>query len=228
MPILKIESFFFSCKKKNMYAEPITTGLKLGTLLISIAFFLDFFISYTEVSVTQKDLYRIGFFYNIFNLLFITPLVYIIVYEYFLNIKENHFEFWKCLAIIVIQNIGYYFSHRCMHSKYLYHIHKFHHQYNQIVIPSSAFAVTASEFVLAYLSPLFVASYVLYPTMNTMSTTTFFIGVCNLLIHTPQLAKVQWISYIVSPSSHMKHHIVQKSHFAAPILDIDKIISDCQ
>lgn len=211
-----------------MYAEPITNGLKLGSVLLSLVFFLDFFISYTEVTVTPKYLYRSGVFYNILNLLFITPLVYIMVYENFLNTKENQFEFWKCIAIIVIQNIGYYFAHKCMHSKYLYHIHKFHHQYNQIVIPSAAFAVTVSEFVFAYLSPLFVASFFLNPTMATLSITSFFIGICNLLIHTPQLFKVQWIPYIVSPHSHMKHHIIQKKHFAAPIIDIDKIISDYQ
>ena len=114
MSILKIESFFFSCKKKNMYAEPITTGFKLGTLLISIVFFLDFFISYTEVSLTPKDLYRIGFFYNILNLLLITPLGYVMVYEYFLNTKENQFEVWKCIVTILIQNIGYYFVHKCI------------------------------------------------------------------------------------------------------------------
>lgn len=209
-----------------MYAEPITTGFQLGTLLISIVLFLDFFISHTEVSLTPRDLYRIGFFYNILNLLLITPLGYVMVYEYFLNIKENQFEVWKFFVTILIQNIGYYLVHKCMHSKSIYHIHKFHHRYNQIVIPSSAFAVTVCEFVFAYLSPLILASYLLYPTMKTISTTSFFIGICNLLIHTPQLSKVKWIPYIVSPSSHMKHHIFQKSYFAAPVLDIDKLLSE--
>ena len=93
-------------------------------------------------------------------------------------------------------------------NSYLYPMHRFHHKYNAIVLPSSASAVSACEFISAYTNPLLVAAWGSGTDKYLLMIATLIVSVFNLIIHTPALEK-KFESYpwmFVSPGDHLAHH----------------------
>lgn len=59
---------------------------------------------------------------------------------------------------LFIEGLLFYLIHKSFHEvKWLYRAHSFHHKFNEIVLPSTANAVSATEFIVAYMFPIFVA-----------------------------------------------------------------------
>ena len=103
--------------------------------------------------------------------------------------------------------------------------HKFHHRYNKIVVPSTANAVSTLECILAYMLPFVLCSIVTRPSRSSLVQAACVVSVCNIFVHTPFLRGVSqrlpW--FVVSTHDHFDHHNKQKTNFAAPTLNIDRI-----
>ena len=75
---------------------------------------------------------------------------------------ENIFDIF---GLITIHSAVYSFVHRLMHKVTAFRpIHKHHHKYKEIVLPSNANAVTSNEFIFAYMLPFVVGCSLINPT----------------------------------------------------------------
>ena len=200
-------------------------GLLLGSSVYLIGWCMDRTISKSSLEITMKkdeETYKIGEEYIINNLLVISPITYAIIDNTVLS-HELAFSIFPFLGLILIQNISYFVIHREMHrNKKLFWIHKFHHKYDNITIPSIANAVTYYEFILAYISPMIIGAYFIKPTELEFLSAISIISLLNLLIHTYELNNVKWCSGLVSPTHHIEHHKERNVHYAAPLLNVDE------
>lgn len=207
----------------------IGKGFILSGFIYLLGEFMDNTIgreSYNTILETKRETYDTGKKYVQQNLLFISPIAYSFV-DYNMLQHNMSFSFFKFIGLIFIENIGYYCAHLEMHNNLmLYWIHKFHHKFDVITIPSIAHAVTHYEFLLAYLSPLIVGAFILEPSELEFSMAILMISISNLFIHTHELKNVRWIPGLVSPFHHIEHHNLRNKHYAAPILNIDKIMDN--
>ena len=98
----------------------------------------------------------------------------------------------------------------------LYPIHRFHHKYNAIVLPSSASAVSHAEFIFAYMTPFVVAAWGSGTDKHLAMTAVFIVSLFNLIIHTPALEKTfeRYPSLFVSPADHLAHHRQLTCHYS--------------
>lgn len=203
-------------------------GFLIGSIHLCIGFYMDLTFSRDEYNELKKkkDLWKDAWKSIQINLLGITPFAYLFLnlFPFFLSDKEFKFEFLKCLGLIFIQNGMYYMIHYIMH-QYLYCIHQFHHQFQSVLIPSIAFAVSPYEFLLAYLLPFFIGCIFLQPTEVTFLSSVFFISFLNFIIHTSKWKEIKWIPYFVSPKDHVEHHEKRTVYYSAPFLSFDKIFS---
>merc|ERR1711903_341401 len=114
-----------------------------------------------------------------------------------------------------------------MHTKSLYWMHRFHHQFNSIVLPSTANAVTPAEYTFAYMLPVWIAAVTMQPHIVVLLGTGYCVAGANILIHSPVLVDFseKYLSKfpLVSAFSHKNHHQSLTKHFAAPIFDVDAL-----
>lgn len=203
-------------------------SILIGWINLCIGFYMDLTFSRDEYNELKKkkDLWNDAWKSIQINLLGITPISYLFLISspFFLSKKEMKliFEFPKFLALIFIQNGMYFIIHYIMH-RYLYFIHQFHHQFQSILIPSIAFAVSSYEFLVAYLLPFFIGCIIIKPTEITLLCSVFFISMFNFIIHTSKWKDIKWIPYFVSPKDHLEHHEKRTTHYSAPFLSFDKI-----
>ena len=170
-----------------------------------------------------KKLFVVGWVMNLVNNLFIGPITYVLVTTYFTTCSIT--KMTSVMDIVASHAVGYWIAHRSMHTRYLYSFHKFHHQYNKIVVPSTANAVSTLEYILAYMLPFVLCSIVTRPSRSSLVQAACVVSVCNIFVHTPFLKGVSqrlpW--FVVSTHDHFDHHNKQKTNFAAPTLNIDRI-----
>ena len=115
-----------------------------------------------------------------------------------------------------------------MHTNRFYFIHKFHHQYSDIVIPMSANSVSAYEYIIAYMMPFIIGIILFKPDRIALRISISLVSFANLLIHTPWLSESsdKFLSkYFVKTSDHLEHHQKSKTKYAAPIFNLDYIYS---
>jgi len=117
-------------------------------------------------------------------------------------------------------------SHWAMHRQ-LYPIHRFHHRFNYIVLPSSASAVSIPEFLLAYMTPFIFAAWGSSSDKASSVVAVLMVITANLIIHTPALEEkfhryMPWL--FVSPEDHLAHHRQLTCHYSAPIFHFDRMI----
>ena len=200
-------------------------GMLIGWLHLCVGFFLDITFSKDEYNELKKNkkLWTDAWKYIQINLLIITPIVYTLIIPYFISFDER-FEKNKWLGLILIQNILYSCIHYILHH-YLYFIHKFHHQFQNILIPSIAFAVSPMEFLFAYLLPFGVGAILTKPTEITLYSSIFFLSSLNFFIHMSKLKNIEWLYCLVSPKEHLEHHSKKTKYYSAPFLSFDKIFS---
>lgn len=197
----------------------------LEGFLISLNIFLtsqvfDFVFEYDTLKKFYKEeLYIKGLYYIILNVLIISPIIYSFGYDIIINDNAS-FKLIDVFSIIFLQNLGYYYAHYMMHKKF-YNIHEFHHRFKECILPSSSFAVSISEFVFAYILPLFLGSLIIYPNRNSFIIASHIISIFNIIIHTQSLKNTNWIPFLVSPKKHITHHEIKNKNYAAPLLDID-------
>ena len=129
-------------------------------------------------------------------------------------------------GIVVIEAVLYYTIHKAYHEvKGLYWIHSYHHKFNNIILPSTGMAVSVTEYVTAYLFPVVVGVLIAKPDETASFLCGVWIGLTNLLIHTPWMEVVRYPSWIfVTAADHMSHHRKNRDNYGAPILHMDRIL----
>lgn len=131
------------------------------------------------------------------------------------------------VAYIFLQNIAYYYAHMAMHTQALYWIHRYHHRYNTYVTPSSANAVTITEFVFAYILPPTLIIVFLQPSAFEQKVALSIISFSNILVHTPVIE--EWTErnlpkWWVGTNVHCEHHRKITKNYASPCINIDYLL----
>ena len=104
-------------------------------------------------------------------------------------------------------------------------IHKFHHLFKNN-IPSIGNAVSFLEFQTMYVLPFLVGMYLFQPNPITIDTSILTISTLNSIIHSSNLKNMNWIYIFVSPNQHSIHHETYENHYAAPLLNFDKLLTN--
>ena len=205
-------------------------GFKVSLLTLISTFFLDL-TSFNYVSKLLKqtnglDLYIKGIVCSLINNLFLGSLLYEFVSSYLnKSCPEDIFIIlFEIFSIMFIQSIGYSIVHKIMHQPKFYWIHKFHHSFSSIVLPSSANAVSLLEYMLAYMLPIITSIYLVKPYQLSLYYSVNLISIINLLIHTPWLRHISRKiipKYLVSTDNHQSF----RTNYSAPIFNIDRILS---
>lgn len=209
----------------------ILKGLLLSGTVYYLGIYLDNTISATykqELLKEDSALVEEGYHTTKINLLYISPVVYGIVDQTILK-SEFSFSILHFLGLLLVQNIGYFWIHREMHQNNRWRwMHKFHHRFNKITLPSTGNAVSPYEFCIAYITPIVSAGIIFRPTEITFSSAIAVISLLNICIHIPNLKHTPWMPGFISPNYHSIHHLKNEKHYAAPLLDIDSFTDRVQ
>jgi sterol desaturase/sphingolipid hydroxylase (fatty acid hydroxylase superfamily) len=195
----------------NFFVISLKKGFALGSTVCVFAYVLDRTMSngsYNSANKENPSLYKSGWTKIITNLTIINPPIYSIVDNFFINKLD-------------------FLIHRELHiNSKLYKIHSFHHRFDKLILPSTGFAVSHSEFLIAYASPLVIASILIHPSEASFLSAISLISLFNLFIHCQELRTMKWIPGFVSPDMHITHHEVRLKHYAAPFFNFDELILD--
>ena len=105
--------------------------------------------------------------------------------------------------------------------------HKFHHEFDHLLMPSIGNAVSIPEYLSAYVAPFIMGAYILRPNETTFASSIGLIAFMNLIIHCQEMEHVPWLSFFVSPKNHIEHHKVRLKHYAAPTINVDYLLEHC-
>jgi len=209
--------------------EPLKNVYMLGSFTILFSHILDFTIdkkTLTDYLQKKTELYIQGLRSLYLNLLLVSGINYIIAYNYLLDINTNQFQIMKYGGVLFIHNIMYYVMHSMVHKiESIRFIHKFHHLFVEN-IPSIGNSVSFLEFQIMYVLPFLTGMFLFEPNVKTINVSIFTISFLNSLIHSSYLKKCNWLSFLASPKQHCKHHEVYTGNYAAPLLNLDLILSN--
>ena len=202
-------------------------GFCLGSFFSILSDYIDITFckeSYKKIIQTNKSNYLKSITSVKRNLLITGPVIYSVVNVTLLT-PGFEIQLGKIFGILGIHSIGYYLAHYAMHkNKYLYNFHKFHHEFDYILLPSIGNAVSTQEFLLAYMSPFVIGAFVFNPSEISFVIPISIIAFLNLAIHCQELENTGWLKIFVSPNDHIKHHKIRNKHFAAPTINIDYLL----
>lgn len=208
-------------------------GLSIGLLFVTECALLEMLSMQTTVALLKQKgghaLYGQAICYVLLNMLVYTPLIFAFGIGPFISSVPHSLPRRVCTiaCAAVIQSIGYYVTHRAMHTPALYWCHKFHHRFNTYIVPVTANAVTATEFFLAYAMPFTVGAWLIRPDRPTVHFLVWAIGFANLLIHTPWLEELSarhLPTWIVTTAFHAEHHRKLSMNYAAPTINVDSLV----
>ena len=122
---------------------------------------------------------------------------------------------------MVLAHSGLYaLAHRAMHKIRAFRpMHQHHHKFKKIVLPSSANSVSPVEFAWAYMMPFIVACLFICPSKSALFSSALIISAFNLAVHSPMLKQQQWPTWLVSPRTHLDHHLRRTSVYSAPTVN---------
>lgn len=201
-------------------------GFSLGSLIFLFGSILDVYIelnSLINLFNNHQDLYEKMQKSLLINLLCITPIYYSIINKYLVS-QTADFSLFSSFIIVFIHNLLYYKIHKFVHqNKNLYWIHEFHHQFDKFIVPSVANAVSISEFIIMYSTPLLPGIILTSASESTLIFSVGIISIKNFAIHTPKLCIIPKIPYFNVPSDHIQHHRERSQHYSATYLDFDLV-----
>ena len=237
-------------------------GLKLGGSVFLAAALLELTVLATVKDVITKteggrSLYATAWLYNAINHLCLAPCVYTIGLNLYASAEPCSLQvkLMYATATIGIHSVGYYLTHRAMHTKALWWAHRYHHKFNTFICPIAAAAVTQvlpsvlarpcrlhlltpawllctrarqTEYFFAYMIPFIMAGSILQPVpVETIAIAGLAIGHVNNLIHYAPLERlsVRYVPWLgVSTADHFEHHRKLTSNYAAPTLNVDRLV----
>ena len=235
-------------------------GLKLGGSVFLAAALLELTALTTVKDIITKteggrSLYATAWLYNAINHLCLAPCVYTIGMNLYASAEPCSLpvKLMYATATIGIHSVGYYLTHRAMHTKALWWAHRYHHKFNTFICPIAAAAVTQvlpsatasnalahsrmfalhsrsaqTEYFFAYMIPFIMAGSILQPVpVETIAIAGLAIGHVNNLIHYAPLERlsVRYVPWLgVSTADHFEHHRKLTSNYAAPTLNVDRLV----
>ena len=213
---------------KKMILNSFLSGISLGSFVYLLGRFLDITLSadsYLRLMSEKGELLEKGLCLCRKNLLVVGPLIYTFVDICFIN-HNMLYSFRDMCDIIIVHSIGYYGAHRSMHENgKIKKIHLFHHEFDQILIPSIGNAVSVEEFCYAYMLPFVFGTIIIRPATISFISGVGMISVFNLIIHCKELEKIKYMEMFVSPRKHITHHKTYNKHYSAPILDLEYLLA---
>ena len=191
------------------------SGLHLGVGTALASAVLD-----QQVGVSpESGLYIESWTAILFNLLVLGPLVYSHVCRS--ATKSIARTVSDVVGLVGVHSILYAGVHWCMHRIVACRpIHRFHHRFEKVVMPSSANAVSCVEFVSAYMMPFAVGAALLRPSDASLACATVIVSGFNLAVHSRFLEKGRWVPGFVHPKDHLEHHATRSRRYAAPTFSI--------
>jgi len=204
-------------------------GFILGSIVWILSILGDHTISKNNTRILKDEDYQLYYLANkslFINMLIVSPILYSFIDMYLIDHTISSFTIqpFSIAVILLVQNAGYYLVHKLFHMTRLYKFHRFHHKFDKRLIPSLGNAVSVEEFVLAYMIPFIIGAYITNPSEISMIIPLFLVATLNMSIHCQELTNIKYPSFIVSPEEHFIHHKQRNKHFAAPLLNIDKIL----
>lgn len=207
-------------------------GFGFSSMGVALMLLFEFGISSSDVQRLRKreggkELHAAGLRATIINHLLLGPIFYYITLRYCCTHRELTLFQQACAIFnfLVIENVMFYCGHFVMHTRQFYWMHRFHHRFNTIVLPSSASAVSTSEFVFAYMTPFVVAAWGASCDRTSAVNAARIVILANLIIHTPSLEKLNYPWLLVSPSDHLAHHRQLTGNYSAPIFHCERIFA---
>jgi len=179
-----------------------------------------------------RSLYASAWRCNLFNNIVLGSITYYSTVKWICEqngTKTLQEQVLAAAGVVVIEAILYYLVHMAFHEvKGLYWMHRYHHKFNTVVLPSSANAVSLAEYVFAYMLPLVIGATLTRADELAALSGAFVVAVTNLLIHTPWLEGSQYPSWIfVTASDHLSHHRKTRGNYGAPVFHLDRIVERC-
>ena len=207
-------------------------GLVIGVATVALTVVLEALSSRTALKIRRtpkcRRLYAQAVWYNFVNILILGPAIYALGVNCFAATVRLPLADSVRLGCFMIcgHACGYYFSHRAMHTKLLWWTHRFHHQFNDLICPMAANAVSHSEFVGAYMLPFFVLVPLIQPDALAIVISGSSVSFANLLIHTPALHTLseRLPSFVCTTSAHFKHHRQFTTNYGASTFKFDYVI----
>ena len=223
-------SQYINSNSMSLFVE----GLLVGSLNILLMFGLEYVYSSDDVRRFRmrdggKELHNAGIRASVFNSLFLGAITYHVTIVYCcvagpLTVLQ---QISSVLKFLLIENLWYYCAHWLMHRRAFYWMHRFHHKFNAIVLPSSASAVSIPEFLLAYMAPFLLGAWAGSCDKCSAVCSASIVVVSNLAIHTPALEDMMkclpW--FLVMPSDHVTHHRQLTCNYGAPLIHFDRVFS---
>ena len=232
--VLSHNSFWSAAACNLQTMMLLVEGAAFSTFAVLLVFLFEFGLSTSDVKKIRKRdggkaLHTAGIRSTIINHMVFGPIYYPVTIQYFCMEQSLPTLWQQAIAVIKflwIENALYFCAHYLMHTRRLYWMHRFHHKFNAIVLPSSASAVSTPEFVFAYMSPFLLAAWGSGCDKHSAMAAVLIVAFFNLVIHTPALeetfARYPWL--FVSPGDHLAHHRQLTCHYSAPIFHFDRMI----
>lgn len=213
----------------------LVEGFLLSFTGVLLMLLFEFGLSMGDVKKIRSSdggkLYTEGMIATLFNHLVFGPITYYLTMIVCLD-DDDHSrslgqQVYSVIAFLVIQSGLFFCIHYTMHTRPFYWMHRFHHRFNSIVLPSSASAVSPAEFIVAYMLPFVIAAKLGSCDKPSAIVSVLCVMTANLYIHTPALEELltkclPWV--FVSPSDHLAHHRQLSCHYSAPIFHYDRVI----
>jgi len=212
----------------------IIEGFFVGSLNVLLMFVFEYGLSEKDVQrlrerIGGKDIHVAGIRASIFNSCFLGAITYYVTISYCCvpGPLTTFQQISSVIAFLLIENSWYYCAHWVMHTSAFYWMHRFHHKFNTIVLPSSASAVSVPEFLIAYMAPFLLGTWMGSCDKCSAIFSAAIVAVSNLAIHTPALENTMkhlpW--FVVLPSDHIAHHRQLTCNYGAPLIHFDRVLS---
>ena len=199
-------------------------AMLLETALLELACWREVKKFYTQ----NPELYHSALRTNIVS--HFSPLsiaMYTLIANYNVD-KTPHGMFQRALkfvGMIWFQGLFYYYAHRAFHKvKGLYWIHSYHHKFKDTVLPSATNAVSIWEYTIAYLTPFYLATWMMKPDRATVLVAMQVVHLGALLAHFPPFLEVKLPWFLLSASEHKRHHIKLNTEFGGPFFHVDRVM----
>ena len=209
----------------------ICKGACLGGIICIISYIADNTVSHNSLKILldkSSNLYKESKYAIGLNMLVLSPITYAIVDSTIIDhtINPHTIDIGKIMCILLIQSIGYYVVHASFHkTPRLYTYHKFHHKFDSVLVPSIGNAVSWQEYCMAYMLPFVCGAIITKPNEISFIIPIGIVALLNMTIHCQELKSYEYNKYLVSPQQHIEHHIVRDKHFAAPLFNIDNLVT---
>lgn len=207
------------------------TGIDIGITTLSAGILMDNTVSKNSLNKLKnetQELYNEGISKSVTNLLFVGPSYHFILENFIISDHLSKPIFFETFSIVLIHSLGYYFFHRLMHRNDLFRKHhNFHHRFNETLIPSIANSVSLPEFTFSYMVPFICGQFLINPNINSFNLAIIIVSFMNLIIHTQELANIEYSPFLVSPENHVNHHRGKNkgSLYSAPTFNLEYIYS---